>query len=684
MAAVGRANMNQYKASELAQEFQQAEKKKKEARKKAAMQKVAANVTMGNSEMVTLFAEVLRCFATGDVQLKRMCYAYLRTYAAARPESALQFLPLVRQDLRSGSTRVAALALQNMCSVPLREFTQAAVEPLRQFLDHDDAYLRRTAAFCVARLFERDQKLVIGECFINDLNGLLTDPNTSVLAGALTALYDITEKCDALALTITKPHASSLADSLAKCDEWCQVAILNALMNYVPQTHDDAMCMVDKVIPHLQHTNSAVVLNAFKLLIYLLNFALEIEDYITRKLAHSLVSLLSKPAEIQFLILRNVILLILSKPNLLPFEVSVFFCAYNDPIYVKDTKLEIIYLLANEHNLLTVIDELKVYGTEIDIQMSRKAIRAIGNLAVKLDCALQPCIDALLELLTNDIDYIVQESIIVFKNILRRYNHNTSNQLSKIVFDLLKHVDKIHEPDAKSALIWIVAEYCDRIPNANILLQDLTFTFIDDPTDVQLTSLTSSVKLFLRKPELGEKLVIKLLKLSTDHVNNPDVRDRAFFYWNLLSVQDKYPGTAKEIIDKKLPPISSQNEQLDPVILEELVLNIGTLASIYLKPVGQIFRLAKRKFIPPSPARSRASSSSRPSTLQKTRLTGSSSTLASSNSSGTKISEERHIDSYDVQPVTVKPLKRQNTLTRRLNSSTSKPSMLSRKFSFKK
>jgi len=40
-------------------------------------------------------------------------------------------------------------------------------------------------------------------------------------------------------------------------------------------------------------------------------------------------------------------------------DIRVFFCKYNDPIYVKVTKLELIYMLASEDNIDQVLAELK-------------------------------------------------------------------------------------------------------------------------------------------------------------------------------------------------------------------------------------------------------------------------------------------------------------------------------------
>lgn len=40
-------------------------------------------------------------------------------------------------------------------------------------------------------------------------------------------------------------------------------------------------------------------------------------------------------------------------------EIKVFFCKYNDPIYVKMEKLEIIIRLTSERNIEQVLLELK-------------------------------------------------------------------------------------------------------------------------------------------------------------------------------------------------------------------------------------------------------------------------------------------------------------------------------------
>jgi AP-2 complex subunit beta-1 len=59
--------------------------------------------------------------------------------------------------------------------------------------------------------------------------------------------------------------------------------------------------------------------------------------------------------------LRNAQLILEKRPEILRNDIKVFFCKYNDPIYVKLAKLEVIVKLASEENIDKVLEELKEY-----------------------------------------------------------------------------------------------------------------------------------------------------------------------------------------------------------------------------------------------------------------------------------------------------------------------------------
>lgn len=183
----------------------------------------------------------------------------------------------------------------------------------------------------------------------------------------------------------------------------------------------------------------------------------------------------------------------------------------------------------------------------------------------------------------------------MIRNIFRKY----PNQYEAIIGTVIQNIDELDEPEAKAAIIWIIGQYADRIDRSDEYLNDYLSTFHDEPVEVQLALLTATVKLFIQRPTKGQELVPQVLKWCTEETDDPDLRDRGYMYWRLLSTD---PTTAKNIVMGEKPPISAESEKLDPVTLEELCLNVGTLATVYLKPVHQVFRSARPRKLVDSPA----------------------------------------------------------------------------------
>ena len=69
---------------------------------------------------------------------------------------------------------------------------------------------------------------------------------------------------------------------------------------------------------------------------------------------------------------------------------------------------------------------------------------------------------------------------------------------------------------------------------------------------MQMSILTASVKLYLKLEEEAEDLVTEVLKMATDESDNPDLRNRGYIYWRMLSTD---PETAKQIILCEKPPM---------------------------------------------------------------------------------------------------------------------------------
>ncbi|CAN7081535.1 unnamed protein product [Brassica oleracea var. botrytis] len=550
-------------------------------KRKDAVKKVIAAMTVGK-DVSSLFTDVLNCMQTENLELKKLVYLYLINYAKSQPDLAILAVNTFVKDSQDPNPLIRALAVRTMGCIRVDKITEYLCDPLQKCLKDDDPYVRKTAAVCVAKLFDINAELVEDRGFLEALKDLISDNNPMVVANAVAALAEIQDKSASPIFEINSVTLTKLLTALNECTEWGQVFILDSLSRYKAADPREAENIVERVTPRLQHANCAVVLSAVKMILQQMELitSTDVIRNLCKKMAPPLVTLLSAEPEIQYVALRNINLIVQKRPTILAHEIKVvFFCKYNDPIYVKMEKLEIMIKLASDRNIdQVVLLEFKEYATEVDVDFVRKAVRAIGRCAIKLERAAERCISVLLELIKIKVNYVVQEAIIVIKDIFRRY----PNTYESIIATLCESLDTLDEPEAKASMIWIIGEYAERIDNADELLESFLENFPEEPAQVQLQLLTATVKLFLKKPTEGPQQMIQVvLNNATVETDNPDLRDRAYIYWRLLSTD---PEAAKDVVLAEKPVITDDSNQLEPSLLDELLANISTLSSVYHKP----------------------------------------------------------------------------------------------------
>ncbi|XP_018425692.1 PREDICTED: AP-1 complex subunit beta-1 [Nanorana parkeri] len=540
----------------------------KKEKKKEAVKKVIASMTVGK-DVSALFPDVVNCMQTDNLELKKLVYLYLMNYAKSQPDMAIMAVNTFVKDCEDPNPLIRALAVRTMGCIRVDKITEYLCEPLRKCLKDEDPYVRKTAAVCVAKLHDINAQLVEDQGFLDTLKDLISDSNPMVVANAVAALSEIAESHPSSNLLDLNPQSiNKLLTALNECTEWGQIFILDCLANYIPKDDREAQSVCERVTPRLSHANSAVVLSAVKVLMKLMEMLSKDLDYygtLLKKLAPPLVTLLSAEPELQYVALRNINLIVQKRPEILKHEMKVFFVKYNDPIYVKLEKLDIMIRLASPANIAQVLAELKEYATEVDVDFVRKAVRAIGRCAIKVEQSAERCVSTLLDLIQTKVNYVVQEAIVVIKDIFRKY----PNKYESVISTLCENLDSLDEPEARAAMIWIVGEYAERIDNADELLESFLEGFHDESTQVRFFSMLLHI------------FAQQVLSLATQDSDNPDLRDRGYIYWRLLSTD---PVAAKEVVLAEKPLISEETDLIEPTLLEELICYIGTLASVYHKP----------------------------------------------------------------------------------------------------
>ncbi|KAJ2241854.1 beta-adaptin [Coemansia sp. RSA 455] len=528
-----------------------------------------------------LFTDVLKNMHTGDLEIKKLIYLYLINYAKTQPDLVILAVNTFVKDSEDTNPLIRALAIRTMGCLHVQEVLDHLCDPLRKCLKDPSPYVRKTAVMCVAKVYDLSPAIAEENGFVEDVRRALSDANPMVISNAVTVLTEINEMAPGQNIwRLDSKTVPTLLAAINECVEWGQIAILEALAEYTPTTEKEAESICERLLPRLQHANGSVVLTTVRLLLKYEKYVhrADLLSQFSKKMVPPLITLLSSEPEIQYIALRNINIILQRHPKMLSKEIRVFFCKYNDPIYVKYEKLDVLVRICSERNTEPLLNELKEYAREVDVDFVRRAIQAIGRLAIRYESSADKAVKVLIELLQLKVNSVVQDVVVVLRDVFRRYPQNFAD----VVPTLCEHIDYVNEPDAKAALIWILGEYSEHISNIGNLLATSIESFLEEEDEgVQLALVNSAVKFFLKRPQQGQALVLKALQTATEKCANPDVRDRAYIYWRLLSAD---PNSARAVALVEMPPVELESASLSAPLLEELIAELGSVASVLQKP----------------------------------------------------------------------------------------------------
>lgn len=581
MAPDGRMYNATGKKSEIA-ELKQALNASEPRERRKAVKRVVAAMTLGR-DVSSLFPDVIKNGMTADLPLKKLVYLYIINYARCNPDLVILVINTFVRDAADPNPLVRALSLRTMALIRLDKVMEYVADPMHKALRDPDPYVRKTAAVCVAKLYDYNPEMVKEEGFISMLQDLLADANPMTVSNAVAALSEIAESSNSPDLLSLSPSTvPKYLSAISECTEWGQVFILDAISRYKPQGGDEAHLMVERIIPRMQHANPSVVLAAVRIIVSLMPLLPSENDreFLINKMRAPVVSLLTAPPEMQFVALRNMSLLLRAYPKLFDDDASVFFASYSDPLYVKIEKLDILVRLANVKNGKQIISELKEYASEVDYTFVRKAVSALGRLAVRLPALSSSCVSAVENLLKTRSAQTAEEAAIALQDIFRKY----PGQFDSAVNAICEASQHINEPFGRAALVWIVGEHADRIPTAPEMLDVFLNTLHEETAIVQLQILTAAVKLYLLRGAENEELVQRALSFATEATDNVDLRERGIFYARILHANVK---AAHDVVITQKPAFNNSENEIEPDLYRMLLTRIGTIASIYHEPVSR-------------------------------------------------------------------------------------------------
>lgn len=578
-----------------------------------AVKQVLAFMTIGK-DMSMHFNDVANLLSTTNLQLKKLVYLYLIQNSKSHPEKAVLQAGTFAHDMQHESPLVRGMALRTMSSMGIVAMTDFLTNPTLRCLRDADPYVRRTAVFAALKLFAMSPNTFFENGFGVALVGLLADPIASVVASVaavLTELLQSAAQVPAMVSLATAMHQKiqTLLAATSDCSEWQQFYLLDAVGHLLQQKHiaatislDDAELIVGRVSPLLASLNAAVVSAAIKVVcMFMLSYLpavaagggqspmrmAQFEAKLAPRVVPPLMSLvMASRNEMRFVAIKTIQLLIgipRMRDAFIQF-LSSFLVKFDDAVYLKMEKLDILVGLSNKNNWPVVVSELVEYTTEVDVDFVKKAVRSLGLIAVRVEPAASTCVEKLMTLLETRCTYIVQEAAVVVQLILRQYRDRFDGVIAKLCTAL----SVLDDPESKAAVAWVIGEFADRVANAADVLTLFFEGFLEESASVQLAVVTAVAKAFLSctdaDPRRLQKMLEECLSVAT-RSDHPDVRDRAYFYWRLIIAD---PHAAKEVVITT-KPVMSDFSCMERSVLQELVAEVGCLSATLHRPSKLLF-----------------------------------------------------------------------------------------------
>lgn len=579
---------------------------------KGAVMQITANMTVGK-DMTHHFSDVARLVSSDNLEIKKVVYLYLIQNAKSQPEKAVLHAGSFVRDSLHDSPLIRGIAIRTMTALQVPAMADFAQGVVLKTLRDTDPYVRRNATVAVVKLHQVTPTIVTETGIIHELLELLNDPVASVVASAVCAICELAavDETQTILAALTS-QITTMLNAMEECTEWSQVYLLEGIVHYFDQLGkqpgaaprlQESEKIVSRIVPHLQSTNPAVVLSSVAVVVNFMQAfcnpqsglapmqQADLERRYSQKIGQPLVSLVSGLRfEIRYVVLRNIKVIVQKyKETLVPY-LSSFFVKFEDPIYIKLEKIDVMLALATKANADVILSELIEYAQEIDVDLVRKAVRTVGYLAVKLQSITGQCVERLITLIESRISYVVQEAAVVVQNILRQY----PNKYESIVAKLCSAIDVLDDPESKAAVVWVVGEYASRITNSASILNIFFENFGDESLMVQEAVLTATAKFYCAKTpyiqqQQKQETLEKILRLATT-AEHPDLVDRAYFYWRLIRAD---VSTASKVLHAEKDRLVDTGA-FDKQLLGELLRDVGKLSSVLHKPVSLVLGDGKR------------------------------------------------------------------------------------------
>jgi len=559
-------------------------------KRREVVKKVIAFMTLG-IDVSRLFSEMCMASFTTDLIQKKMIYLYLGNYAEQNSQMAFMAINTYLKDLENNDPKIRGLALRSLFNLRFDGVEEYLTPALMKGLNDLDPYVKKTAVIACIKLFHvKKRNIDAMNNYIDILYSLIRDPDSIVSTNSIMALDEILQEEGGIA--INSKMMIYLLNRIKEFNEYGQSVILELVSRYSPRSENELLDIMNVLDERLKHSSSSIVLGCVKIF---LNFTKDhptIHKQVYERIQSPLITMMTSGEvtgsyELAYIVLSHIHFIVSRGGNeYFEKEYKHFYCRTDEPSYIRHLKLEILKWIACEQTLGDIMNELGEYVTDVDQETARKSIQALGGIALRISKVSAGIIKQLCTFLSYTQNHIVNETMMVFQDILRKHR----DEYKEMMPMLESAMDHITEADAKVALIWILGEFGAHIDYAPYVLESLVNSLKqgNETVKVKQILLTSCVRLFMHKaPEMVNCVKTLLSMILEDENEDFDLRDRATFYCKAM--QSDMNSLQKTLDGVGLGPETLFVED-EETRKEGATLEFNTLSVIFRKPASKFIK----------------------------------------------------------------------------------------------
>lgn len=488
-------------------------------------------IHFGTTEATETFFAMTKLFQSKDVTLRRMCYLAIKELANIA-EDVIIVTSSLTKDMTGKEDMFRASAIRALCKITDSQMLTGIERYLKQAIVDKNASVSSAALVSALHLLKPNFDVV--KRWVNEAQETLSNENVMVQYHGLGLLYHIKQN-DRLAVSklITKQARQSLKSPYAYC---LLVRVAAKYLDEDPESPDIAP-LYEFLESCLRHKSELVIYEAARALVNLRN----VKKKDLQPAVSVLQLFLSSPRPtLRFAAVRTLNKVAIMQPQ------SVMTCNLDLENLITDVNRSIATLAittllktGSENSVDRLMKQISTFMSEISDEFKIVVVEAIRALCLKFPRKHMVMMNFLSSMLREEGGFDYKKSIVdAVISIIEENNDAKESGLAH----LCEFIEDCEHTSLATRILHLLGQEGPRTQSPSKYIRFIYNRVILENAEVRAAAVTSLAKFGAHCDSLLPSILILLSRCMMD--GDDEVRDRATFYYHVLSKQEKQLSSA--------------------------------------------------------------------------------------------------------------------------------------------